>query len=205
MEDLVPLIDLNTLYRLHWGSKNTKGEEHRRLIREEFEPRLERYIRETLSDSKVRVRGAYGIFPAASEGEALVVFDPANRSSELVRFDFPRQPDRDRLCLADYFRPISQAHDLVAIQIVTVGDELLSRTDVMMDEGDYSEGYFLRGFGAVWRRQPPNMCTVRSGRCWGSIRIVDSGTRGATVPVRTRSSTGRSSVSFRPVRAWGWH
>lgn len=147
VEDLVPLIDLNTLYRLQWGSKNTKGEEHRRLIREEFEPRLERYIRETLSDSKVSVQGAYGIFPAASEGEALIVLDPADRSTELARFDFPRQPDRDRLCLADYFRPISQAHDVVAIQIVTVGDELLSRTDGMMDQGDYSEGYFLRGFG----------------------------------------------------------
>ena len=88
-----------------------------------------------------------GIFPAASEGEDLLVLDPADPSSELVRFDFPRQPDRDRLCLADYFRPISQGHDLAAIQIVTVGDELLSRTDGMMDEGDYSEGYFLRGFG----------------------------------------------------------
>jgi len=71
----------------------------------------------------------------------------SDRSSELVRFDFPRQPDRDRLCLADYFRPTSRGHDLVGIQIVTVGDELLSRTDGMMDEGDYSEGYFLRGFG----------------------------------------------------------
>ena len=147
VEELVPLIDLNTLYRLHWGSKNTKGEEHQRLIREEFEPRLERYIREALSDSSLRVRGAFGIFPAASDGDALVVLDPTDQSSELARFDFPRQPDRDRLCLADYVRPSAQGPDLVAVQIVTVGDEVLSRTDGMMEGGDYSEGYFLHGFG----------------------------------------------------------
>lgn len=35
----------------------------------------------------------------------------------------------------------------MAVQIVTVGDELLSRTEGMMNGGDYSEGYFLHGFG----------------------------------------------------------
>jgi 5-methyltetrahydrofolate--homocysteine methyltransferase len=149
VEELVPLIDLNTLYRLHWGSKNSKGEEHDRLVREEFEPRLERYIRDAISDTSIRVRGAYGIFPAASQGEEIVVLDPADRSSQLVRFGFPRQHDRDRLCLADYLRPTSQegGQDLVAVQIVTVGDEFLSRTEGMMNGGDYSEGYFLHGFG----------------------------------------------------------
>ncbi|MFH1762829.1 MAG: dihydropteroate synthase, partial [Gemmatimonadota bacterium] len=168
VEELVPLIDLNTLYRLHWGAKNAGGEEFARLIRQEYEPRLERYTREALANPALRVRAACGIFPAAAQGDALLVFDPDDRGSELARFEFPRQEHRERLCLADYFRPVTGARpatnvqpapnapgtsdptaprDVVAFQIVTVGDEILSRTDGLMEEGEYSEGFFLHGFG----------------------------------------------------------
>ena len=36
LADLFRFIDLNTLYRLHWGAKNAKGEEWDRLVKEEF-------------------------------------------------------------------------------------------------------------------------------------------------------------------------
>ncbi len=150
LAELYPLIDLNTLYRLHWGAKNAKGEEWERLVREEFGPRFERYQRETLAAGKVRVRGAYGLFPAAREGDALVVYDPDERAKEVARFEFPRQPDRDRLCLADYFRPVDdedRPQDVAGFQVVTVGDELLEESEGMMKGGEYGEGYYLHGFG----------------------------------------------------------
>ncbi len=104
LAELYRLIDLNTLYRLHWGAKNAKGEAYERLKREEFEPRLKRYQREALSRGRVRVRAAYGFFPAAAAGDEVVVFDPEDPSRELERFAFPRQEGRERLCLADYVR-----------------------------------------------------------------------------------------------------
>ncbi|MEJ2677836.1 MAG: methionine synthase [Gemmatimonadota bacterium] len=149
LEELYPLMDLNTLYRLHWGAKNAKGEQWDRLIREEFEPRLQRYRQEMLAGGKVRVRGAYGLFPAAADGDAVVVYDPTDPTRELARFDFPRQADRDRLCLADYFAPAADggARDVVGLQVVTVGDALLAESDAMMKGGEYGEGYYLHGFG----------------------------------------------------------
>jgi 5-methyltetrahydrofolate--homocysteine methyltransferase len=148
LAELFPLIDLNTLYRLHWGAKNAKGEEWERLVREEFEPRLERYKQESLTAGWLRPRAAYGFFPAASDGEALVLFDPAEPAREMARFDFPRQTDRDRLCLSDYFGPIdSDRRDVAALQIISVGKDLLERSDGLMKSGDYSEGYYLHGFG----------------------------------------------------------
>ncbi len=148
LADLFRLIDLNTLYRLHWGAKNAKGETWERLVREEFEPRLQRYRQETLAGGKVRVRAAYGFFPAAAERDDLVVFDPADPGTELVRFTFPRQRERDRLCLADYFAPIDSGRkDVAAFTVVSVGDELLERSNALMQSGDYGEGYYLHGFG----------------------------------------------------------
>ena len=59
---------------------------------------------------------------------------------------FPRQPDRERLCLADYFRPVASGElDVVALQVVTVGaraDELVASAQ---RAGEYAEAYFLHG------------------------------------------------------------
>lgn len=148
LAELFPLIDLNTLYRLHWGAKNAKGEQWERLVRDEFEPRLRRYQQEALTGGWLRPRAAYGFFPAAADGDELVVFDPVDPERETARFRFPRQQERDRLCLADYFAPLASGRrDVAAFQIVTAGDDLLERATSLMQGGDYTEGYYLHGFG----------------------------------------------------------
>jgi 5-methyltetrahydrofolate--homocysteine methyltransferase len=146
--ELIELFDLNTLYRLHWGAKNAKGAEYERLVREEYEPRLKRFSTEALTGGWLTPGGVYGYFPVAADGDTLVVYDPTDPSQEVERFDFPRQSDRDGLCLADYFVPADAGRrDVAALQVVTVGDALLERSERMMREGDYTEGYYLHGFG----------------------------------------------------------
>ena len=148
LEELYRRIDLNTLYRLHWGAKNAKGEEWDRLLAAEFEPRLARYQQEALDSGWIVPRAVYGIWPAAADGDALVLYDPEEATREVGRFDLPRQSDRGGLCLSDYFRPAAAGErDVVALQLVTVGDELLQRSSRLMEEGEYSEGYYLHGFG----------------------------------------------------------
>ena len=54
------------------------------------------------------------------------------------------------MSLADFFKPGTNgagARDLAALQIVTVRGPLLEEAERMMVEGDYSEGYYLHGFG----------------------------------------------------------
>ncbi|MBA4157200.1 MAG: methionine synthase [Gemmatimonadetes bacterium] len=148
VDEVVACIDRNTLFRMQWGAKNLKGEEWDRLVREEFEPRLARYTREARTQGWLRPRAVYGYFPAGRDGDELVVFDPAERTREVGRFAFPRQSDREQLCLADYFRALngSGPQDVVALQVVTSGDraeEFIARRNA---GGDYSEGYFLHGF-----------------------------------------------------------
>jgi 5-methyltetrahydrofolate--homocysteine methyltransferase len=148
LADLFDYFDLNTLYRLHWGAKNAKGAEYERLVREEYEPRLRRMKTEALTGGWLTPGAVYGYFPVAADGDTLVVYDPQDPATEIERFEFPRQADRDELCLADYFVPGNNGQrDVAALQIVTVGDALLERSERMMREGDYTEGYYLHGFG----------------------------------------------------------
>jgi 5-methyltetrahydrofolate--homocysteine methyltransferase len=139
----------NELFRLSWGGKNTHGEEWRTL-EAEFEKRLQTMHKEALQSDWLQPQGVYGYWPAAADGDELVVFDPGpiqqGNLQELVRFHFPRQPKGDGLCLADYFRPIASGDlDVVALQVVTVGHRATERVDEMQKTGEYSESYFTHG------------------------------------------------------------
>jgi 5-methyltetrahydrofolate--homocysteine methyltransferase len=148
LAELFRFFDLNTLYRLHWGAKNAKGEEYERLVRDEYEPRLKRMQTEALTGGWLTPGAVYGYFPVAAHGDTLVVYDPQDGKTELERFDCPRQTERDGLSLADYFASAENGRrDVAALQVVTVGDALLERSERMMREGDYTEGYYLHGFG----------------------------------------------------------
>jgi 5-methyltetrahydrofolate--homocysteine methyltransferase len=148
IDEIVACIDRNTLYRMQWGARNLKGEEWERLVATEFEPRLQRYTREARAQGWLMPRAVYGYFPAGREGDEVVVFDPAERTREVGRFAFPRQADREGLCLADFFRELngSGPEDVLPLQVVTSGDRAAEFIERRTRGGDYSEGYYLHGF-----------------------------------------------------------
>jgi 5-methyltetrahydrofolate--homocysteine methyltransferase len=140
---------INELYRLSWGAKNAHGEEWERL-EAEFNARLEAMKKEALKSEWLQPQGVYGYWPVQSDGEDLVVYDPAtleaDQPGELNRFSFPRQPSGDRLCLADYFASVDSGRmDVVALQVVTVGQAATERVAQLEAEGDYSESYYAHG------------------------------------------------------------
>jgi len=137
----------NELFRLSWGAKNAHGEEWERL-QAEFEARLDTMQRQARREGWLQPQGAYGYWPAQSDGDDLILYDPAGLGvrAELARFSFPRQPSSKGLCLADYFAPVqSGVMDVVALQVVTVGHEATRRFDALQAAGDYSEAYFTHG------------------------------------------------------------
>ena len=150
LTEVFDLLDLDELFRLQWGARGS-GPEYDRLVREEFTPTLERLKREALEEGWLRPRAVYGYFPAQSMGNELVVYEPEPyaRDGTLVektRFHFPRQEGRERLCIADYFRPSTSGDvDVVAFQIVTVGDEATRRFEALQAAGEYSEGLYSHG------------------------------------------------------------
>jgi len=145
---LWPCFDLKSLYRLSWGASNTKGADFDRLAREDFEPRLQRYQAMALTGDLLQPRVVYGYFPAAGDGDDVVVYDPSDAGAEIARFRFARQIGGEHLCLADYFREPENGRgvDVVALQIVTVGARASERTEALQAAGDYTESYFLHGF-----------------------------------------------------------
>lgn len=142
-------LSINELFRLSWGAKNTHGEAWKQL-EAEFTQRLERMKREALKEGWLKPQGVYGYFPAQSDGNDLVIYNPQSLDTgkpvELVRFTFPRQPEGEKLCLADYFAPVESGQmDVVAFQVVTVGESATEKFERLQEEGNYTEAYYVHG------------------------------------------------------------
>jgi 5-methyltetrahydrofolate--homocysteine methyltransferase len=148
-------MDLKTLYRLHWGARGDAAV-FDKLVREDFEPRRLKLQKEAREKGWIRPLAVYGYFPCQSDGQDLIVYEPSafaagslvarGKIEEVARFTFPRQAEREGLCLSDYFQPASSSKfDVVSFQLVTVGsgaDELGAALD---KRGEYSESLFIHG------------------------------------------------------------
>jgi 5-methyltetrahydrofolate--homocysteine methyltransferase len=135
LDELFRMIDRKTLFSLHWGGSKTHGAERERLFREEFEPLLAQLWAECTGSGLIAPWAAYGYFHAAARGDAVDV--------EGRRFELPRQPANEHLCLSDYFGE----DDVAPLQFVTVGGKVSRRIEELQAAGEYSRMYFLHGLG----------------------------------------------------------
>jgi 5-methyltetrahydrofolate--homocysteine methyltransferase len=145
LDDVYPYLDRHVLFKLHWGGKGVKGEEWERLVGDDFQPRLERMWAE---QDYLHPRAKVGYFPCNADGNDLVIFDPEDQDREIERLTFPRQPKHDRICLADFYRPLdSGERDVVALQGVTVGPEVTELIEKLERDGEFAEQLFTHGLG----------------------------------------------------------
>jgi 5-methyltetrahydrofolate--homocysteine methyltransferase len=146
MEEVYRHLDTHVLFKLHWGGRGVKGEAWKQLLRDDFQPRLERMWRE---QDYLHPRALLGYFPCNADGNELIVWDPDSPGEkELERLVFPRQPKHDRICLADFFRPVdSGRRDVVALQAVTAGDQVTELMARLEQEGEFAEQLFVHGLG----------------------------------------------------------
>jgi 5-methyltetrahydrofolate--homocysteine methyltransferase len=155
MDDVYHHLDTHVLFKLHWGGRGVKGEEWKKLVKEDFQPRLERMWREATAGpdgpraNYLHPRALLGYFPCNSDGNELIIWDPeAPGERELERLVFPRQPKHDRICLADFYRPVDSGDtDVVAIQAVTAGDEVTELMARLEKDGEFAEQLFVHGLG----------------------------------------------------------
>ncbi|HJP84654.1 MAG TPA: methionine synthase [Gemmatimonadaceae bacterium] len=183
LDEVFDLLDLDELYRLQWGARGS-GDAYKQTVKKEFEPALERLKKDAKENGWIKPEVVYGYFPAQSQGNDVIIYDPAAYSSdggslrEIARFHFPRMVGRERLCLADYVRSVDSGDvDVVPLQVVTVGNEATRHFDGLQSKHEYTEAFYSHGLSvetaeavAEWaHRRIKNELGVESGKrySWG--------------------------------------
>ncbi|MBI4968943.1 MAG: methionine synthase [Rhodospirillales bacterium] len=146
---LIPYLNETMLYQFHWGFKKSGRSfaEWKQAVGREARPILERLLAQCEAERILEPKAVYGYFPAVAEGQAIILLDGDGR--ERARFDLPRQETGDRLCLADFLRERrpGEPPDVLAIQIVTMGQRVADVARQWFEGDRYQDYLYLHGLG----------------------------------------------------------
>src|SRR5437867_1252100 len=162
---IYPYLNLQMLYGKHLGLRGVverllAGGDPKAL---ELHETVERLKRDAVAERLLKAHGVYRLYRARAAGDAVGVLDPAGR--ELARFEFPRQADGERLCLADYLR--DDVDDFVALFAVNCGQGVRELTARWKDRGEYVRSHALAALAIECAEAFAEMLHARLRTLWG--------------------------------------
>ncbi len=170
MADIVTYLDERATFVGQWGLKPLKGSKQtfEDMAEEEGRPRLRMWLDRIKTEGLLEPAVVYGYFPANSDGNDLIVYDPEDHDFEVARFTFPRQRRGRFLCLADYFRPVGSGQkDVIAFHIVTMGHIASESTARLFEADNYREYLELHGLSVQLTEALAEMWHARVRDEWG--------------------------------------
>jgi 5-methyltetrahydrofolate--homocysteine methyltransferase len=160
LEQVFAFINPLALFRGQWGFKKgaMSEEEFERTTEEKARPVFEALQKRAIKEKLLEPKVVYGYFPVQSSGDELIVYhteefgdrslQPSGTPREWMRFSFPRQIARRRLCISDFFRSVeSGQYDVLGVQLVTVGDRASEIAQQLFESNQYQDYLYLHGFG----------------------------------------------------------
>lgn len=151
-EQIFAYLDRQALFAGQWQlrkNQNQSREEYDQIIQAKAEPVLKEWIERIKAEDLLSPRVAYGYFPCGRDGNSVVIYDPANPSKCLGRFELPRQRSGNRYCIADFFRDLKNESptDVIPMQAVTMGETATAFAKELFKADRYSDYLYFHGLG----------------------------------------------------------
>ena len=153
LEQVFPYINETALFVGQWGfrKKGMSDADYQRVIEDKARPVFEALQQRALTEKLLAPKVVYGYFPVQSDGDDVIVYHVESVPTsprEWMRFRFPRQAGRRRLCIADFFRSRESGEfDVLGVQLVTVGARASDVAQELFKANKYQDYLYLHGFG----------------------------------------------------------
>jgi 5-methyltetrahydrofolate--homocysteine methyltransferase len=157
IEELFWYMDLQALIAGQWQFRKPKDqtrEEYDAFLAAKVHPVLAEWKAKLLTGDWLHPQLIYGYFPAAAEGNSVHVYDPSviaqgltpQTATPVVTWTFPRQKSLRRLCIADFFRPLSEnTFDVFPMQAVTMGEIATEKAQELFKGDNYTNYLYFHG------------------------------------------------------------
>jgi 5-methyltetrahydrofolate--homocysteine methyltransferase len=142
-----PYINLQMLIGKHLGFKGNvaKKIEEGDLKAIELYELVNDLLDQGEQEGLLHTNSVYQFFPAQSEGDDVLIYNPEDLTTVIERFHFPRQEKVPYLCLSDFLRPRSSGvMDYVAFFSVTAGKGVREIAEKWKLEGDYLRSHAIQ-------------------------------------------------------------
>ena len=134
LDEVWKYLNKKSLFVLSWG---IRGKTASKMI-SESEQLLEKWKRKVIDEGLFSSSIVYSYFKCHKQDNKLVV--ESEKRGDVV-FEFPRSTKSKHLCITDYFGK----QDIVAFQVVTVGEKTASKIEELNSNNDYTDAYYLHG------------------------------------------------------------
>ncbi|MDD2853671.1 MAG: methionine synthase [Desulfuromonadaceae bacterium] len=169
---VIPFLNRQMLYTKHLGLTGSvekllaAGDEKALKLHATVEEMLARIERERL----ILPQALYRYYPANSDGNDLVLFNPADSGSEAQRITFPRQAAGERLCVPDFIRPLAGGErDSMALFVVSCGQGVREKAEAMKEAGDYLNSHLLQALALELAEATAEFLHKRIRTSWGIV------------------------------------
>jgi 5-methyltetrahydrofolate--homocysteine methyltransferase len=146
MSHVLPYVNMQMLLGHHLGLKGNvdellaAGDERTVNLKETVDD----IMKQSQTQGWLNPQAMYRFFPAQSEGNDIIIYDPEDLSRVLKRFTFPRQQVEPFLCLADFLKSVeSGIMDSVGFLVVTAGQGAREQGEKWKESGDYLRSHAL--------------------------------------------------------------
>src|SRR5260221_9446467 len=140
------------LYQFQWGFRKAgkKRDEYKAWAQQEVKPILKRMLDICTEQDILLPQAAYGYWKCAADGNDVILFDEAGET-EVARFSLPRQDREGGLCIADFFRDITDnQREVIGLQVVTMGSRVSEVARAGFAENRYQAYLYPHGIGVEW-------------------------------------------------------
>lgn len=142
-----PYINKQTLIGHHLGLKGKLE----KLLQEGDEKALKLndmingLMQDAIQNNWISPAAVYQFFPAQSDGDRVLIYDPDHTGKVIETFEFPRQESEPYLCLADFLKPVDSGQmDYVSFFAVTAGKGIREVAERLKKEGRFLENHALQ-------------------------------------------------------------
>jgi 5-methyltetrahydrofolate--homocysteine methyltransferase len=147
IDDLAGYVNETALFRNQWQYRPLKGENDA-VFKDRIRPQLREELAKAVAGGLLLPQLVYGYYPANGDGNDLVIWKDDTRTSEWMRFSYPRERTSPWRCIADFFRPVDSGDvDYAAFHIVTIGHRVSEATAELFKQDRYTEYLLLHGLG----------------------------------------------------------
>jgi 5-methyltetrahydrofolate--homocysteine methyltransferase len=134
LEEVWRYLNKKSLFVLSWG---IRGKSASKMIGDP-EALLLQWKKKVIDEVLFSPSVVYSYFRCNNQGNRLVV---ESKKQGEVAFEFPRSSKPKHLCITDYFGK----QDIVAFQVVTVGQKTVSKIEELNSNNNYTDAYYLHG------------------------------------------------------------
>ena len=149
LHNLAENLDRKSLYSLNWkfGKKSTwitKG-----VTLQQLQNLEKTWIEKAEGRGWIVPKARFGLFPAQSDGDEVVIYDPKDRNKELARLRFDLCIGRGRkdiFSVGQYFySKASGQWDVIGLQISTAGNKVEGGIEEFRAQNDSESALYLQG------------------------------------------------------------